>query len=574
MITALTRPMCLTLWLALPLSVWAQTPAVTDTPALPLAADSALTPAPLSPAPAPEGCRSLTDKATAADMKAVTAQSQKLELSEQLRLFEATAGLWSQAEAQCEGRAKERAQRNLSDSQKMRTSIDEQLGSGPQCAAAQKDAGALQDIARQALSERRWSEASMLFHKAENMWDLAAERCTGGQQEIAIRRRDQSDVDGQNAEFCAPLFDKAREQTQKLRASAAGLSREDKQDASMVAETLWRDAVAQCKGPTVQDSARNNAQALARERGTPWVARVAPAPQPSPSTQIAGAHMVTTSTPSQASGPGASTRSGAVPKPSLIETPPADFSANTTRFSGQFVRDADGASYSGTGKVVWAHGDVFEGTLVKGQRHGKGLFVWANGQRYNGDWVQDKATGQASVQFANGNQFEGSVLEGVPQGQGRMRYASGDTYTGQFNAGVPEGVGLYAWKNGQQFDGAWKNGRPNGQGKLRFATGNQFEGAVVEGVPHGEGRMVFASGEIYVGHFANGQPDGQGSFSFANGEKYVGQFRDGKFNGQGALTIFANGRQYVGEFRDGKRSGSGTEYGADGTALRSGGWEE
>ena len=55
------------------------------------------------------------------------------------------------------------------------------------------------------------------------------------------------------------------------------MSKEDKQDAQMVAETLWREALGQCKGSAVKDIATNNAQTLARERGTPWVPRLAPA---------------------------------------------------------------------------------------------------------------------------------------------------------------------------------------------------------------------------------------------------------------------------------------------------------
>ena len=570
--TALSRLMRLALWLTLPLSVWAQTPPAASTlPVDAAAVGASVAPVQASPAPTPvappaappEGCRPLTDKAIAADMKAVTAQSQKLDLAEQLRLFEAAASLWSQAEARCEGRAKDRAQRNLADSRKASASIGEQLGSGPQCAAAHKDAGALQDMARQALSERRWTDASLLFRKSENMWDVASERCTGSQQEIANRRRGESEIDGHNAEYCAPLFEKAREHTQKLRAAAAGLSREDKQDASMVAETLWRDALGQCKGAAVQDSARNNAQALARERGTPWVARVAPAPQP---TQNPATPMAVPSTLSQPTDTGAGTSGGviakltsvfsslgnpvtpavaaaavatavtATPIPKLPEVQPPEFTAGTTRFSGQFVRDTDGTSYSGTGKLVWANGDAFDGTLVKGRRHGKGVFNWANGQRYSGDWVNDKPVGQASVQFSNGNQYEGGVNDGRPEGQGRMRYASGDVYTGQFKDGGPDGSGLYVWKNGQQFDGEWKNERPNGQGKLKFSTGNQYEGAVVDGVPNGQGRMVFATGETYVGHFANGDPDGQGVFNWTNGDKYTGQWKAGKKHGQGTFT--------------------------------------
>ena len=569
--SALIRPLHLALWLALPLSVGAQTPGATDSPP-PQSASSTLPEASASaaPAPAPDVCRPLTDKAMAADMKALTAQAQKLELPAQARLFEESITLWTQAEAQCEGRAKERAQRNLANSQKTSNSLSEQLGAGPQCAAAHKDAGALQDIARQALGERRWADAAMLFHKAEDMWDMAAERCSGSQQETANRRREQSEIDGQNAEFCAPLFEKAREHTQKLRASAAGLAREAKQDASMVAETLWRDAVGQCKGSAVQDTARNNAQALARERGTPWVARVAPA---SSKLAASGAAVASTGTLSQASGTGASvigalgsafsalgstgTPAAAVAPAKRPEAPPVDISTDSTRFSGQFVRDPEGATYSGSGKVVWASGDVYEGPLVKGLRQGKGVITWADGQRYHGDWVNDKPSGQAEMQFANGNQFEGSVSDGVPQGQGRMRYASGDSYVGQLHAGVPEGRGVYAWKNGQQFDGDWKSGRPNGQGKLKFATGNQFEGQVRDGVPHGQGRLVFASGEIYVGHLSLGQPDGQGSFTWPNGDQYSGQWKAGKKHGQGVFT-WNSGERWEGLYENDVQSNADT----------------
>jgi len=295
---ALIRPLHLALWLTLPLSVGAQTPAAADSPATISSAQPdapAANPEP-APTPAPDVCRPMTDKAMAADMKALTAQSQKQELAEQARLFEESVTRWTEAAAQCEGRAKDRAQRNLTNSQKTSNSLKEQLGAGPQCAAAHKDASTLQDIARQALGERRWGDASMLFHKAEDMWDIASEHCSGSQQETAHKRREQSNIDGQNAEFCAPLFEKAREHTQKLRASAAGLTREAKQDASMVAETLWRDAVSQCKGSAVQDTARNNAQALARERGTPWVARAAPAPAPTPTPTPASATALTSAT--------------------------------------------------------------------------------------------------------------------------------------------------------------------------------------------------------------------------------------------------------------------------------------
>lgn len=533
-----TAPARLTLTLSLLLTpglgAWAQSAETHPTPPALAASPADAPPAPI-PAPAVDTCRPLTDQAMAADMKAVTARSQKLALAEQAPLFEAAVSLWSQAMMQCEGRAKDRAQRNLADSQRTHASISEQLDAGPQCVAAHKDAGTLQELARQALSERRWVESAVLFRKAENMWDIASERCTGSQQDTANRRREQSEIDGHNAEFCAPLFEQARDSTQKLRASAAGLSKEARQEASQATETLWRNAADQCKGSAVQDSARNNAQALARERGSPLLGRLSAAPTPAAGTPVATPTAALQQTRGGAGGAPSAPAPQASASPSA-DTPAGEFSAGSTRLSGQFVRDPDGTTFSGQGKMVWANGDVFVGTLVKGQRHGQGKIVWANGQSYDGDWVQDQPQGHARLQFANGNRYEGAVLAGLPQGQGRMQYASGDAYTGQFKNGDPDGRGLYVWKNTQQFNGDWQQGRPNGQGQLKFANGNVFDGPVVNGTPQGQGRLQFPSGDTYVGHLVNGLPDGTGTFTWAQGDTYSGQWKAGQKQGQGRFT--------------------------------------
>jgi hypothetical protein len=559
-----------------------------------------------APAPAPETCRTLTDKAMAADLKALTAQAQKLEVATLVQLHSASAGFWTRAVELCDGRAKERAQRNLTESQKANALLNEQLGDGPECGAAHKDAVTLQDMARTALGERRWGDAATLFHKSEDMWDLATERCSGAQKELASKRQEQAEIDGFNAEFCAPLFDRAREQTQKLRASSAGMSREEKQDGLMVAETLWRDALAQCKGSAAQDSARNNAQALARERGTPWVARNLPAAtaaatvsqppkvtapvakpaaveakpvMPAPPTKTTALATAIPVTPLAATSftavttPTMDAKSTTVPKvspgpltvpsvttattpivnatapvilaaqvvtPVAAEPPtpqiqPEEFSVGDMQFKGQFVRDVDAPTFSGSGKLRWANGDTFEGTLQKGKRHGKGLFIWANGQSYKGDWVNDVSTGQAMVVFTNGDHYEGTVEKALPKGLGRMRYASGDSYEGSFLAGEPNGTGIYVWKNGQRFEGDWKNGKPNGQGKLHFANGDRYEGAVSDGRPSQSGRFTWASGDSYTGQWKDGLKNGQGTFSWATGDRWEGVYENDQQTSNGTL---------------------------------------
>ena len=496
--------------------------------------------------PVTQGCRPLTDQAMKVDFNAVTAQATKADLVQQVKLLEQAVILWTQAASQCDGRAKERALRSLDDNSRMLSRLSEKIDSGPQCMTAHRDATSLQDIARQALSDRRWQESAALFRKAENMWDFAVERCTGSQQAMAAERRNQSEIDGHNAEFCAPLFESAREATQKLRAGASTLTREQKQNDSLTSETLWRQAVDICKGGAVKETANSNAAVLARQRGTPWVSTAAAvaspamalkAPlQPSPSalatrgTGPAANTTVTTPTPALAVG-------SEMMKSQAAAAPAAGtYLAGSTQFIGMFARDTDGLTYSGTGKVIWTTGEVFEGAVVKGLRQGKGVLTWANGQRYEGDWVNDQPSGQARMHFASGNDYEGNVQDGAPRGKGRMRYATGDSFEGQFKAGEPDETGLYIWKNGQSYSGQWKNARPNGQGSLKFANGNQYDGSVVNGMPNGAGRLVFATGEVYTGQFANGDPDGEGTYVWPSGDKYTGQWKAGKKHGKGVFS--------------------------------------
>lgn len=481
----------------------------------------------------PDDCRTLSDKAMAADVAAAGGLSRKLEPAQLVPLYEQAVTLWAQAVPHCQGRARERAERNLLETQRVRQRLSADLGDSSDCQNSRKEAEAMQELARQTLAERRWADSATLFHKAEDLWDVASERCTGPQRQLAESRREQTAVDGHNAEHCAPLFEKARQQTQQFRSRAAGLSRPERQEASMEAEGLWRQAQDQCRG-SVTDLARNNAQALAKERGTAWTAKngteTAAKPGPDGAAKSGAATATAAASPPPAS-PGKPTTPSSQPQ---AEPQPAEFTVDGTVFKGQWVRDAGRSSLSGQGVVVWANGDRFDGSLVKGLRHGRGTFQWPNGQRYEGDWVNDQPTGQAKVHFANGNDYEGAVLAGLPQGMGRMRYASGDLYTGQFKAGVPEGRGLYLWKNGQQFEGDWKNELPHGEGRLQFASGAVYTGPVQGGLPHGRGRYTWPTGDRYEGNWQAGLKQGQGTFFWANGDRFEGRFENDT-QGEGQL---------------------------------------
>ena len=163
----------------------------------------------------PQSCRILTDRAMAADLR--SAQALKADEATRLQLIDASIGLWTLAAERCDGRARERAQRNLDDSYRSRQALTAAAGDGPECLRGQKDAASLQDLAAQALKERRWQEAALLYRKAESQWDVTAERCIGDAQRQAEQRREQTVVDAHNAAHCAPIFEKARQAGLALR---------------------------------------------------------------------------------------------------------------------------------------------------------------------------------------------------------------------------------------------------------------------------------------------------------------------------------------------------------------------
>ncbi len=516
-----------------------------------------------------------------------------------MRLYDEALALWTQAANTCDGRARERANRNLADTQGQREQLAERLAAGSQCETAHRDAAALGELAAQALAESRWDQAALLFRKAENGWDLATEVCTGVQQTVAGKRREEAEVDAHNAEFCAPMFDRARSFWLKFRSAQAGLAPDDRQRQSQISETLWREAANQCRNEA-STTARNTAQTLARERGTPWVATQPPSPPPGtavaaaprpaapkPAGNLAAANAkpaeskTSTPTPPAAAVAGAAntgtqvaartaveaaqvvtqtahpqTDSQPEPKAVAAVAQEVDLKSGNAHFKGLFVREGGGNLLTGRGRIAWDNGDSYEGELLRGERHGQGEFRWASGQQYKGQWVNDKASGPGEMRFANGNFFKGAIVDGQPQGDGEMQYASGDRYKGTMHQGLPEGLGTYVWKSGQRYEGQWVNDKPNGRGKLHFANGNDYDGQVQNGLPHGAGRLQFASGDVYEGEFKQGQPDGQGTYVWKHGDRYVGRWLAGLKEGIGAF-LWSNGDRWEGVFKNDDRSEDG-----------------
>ncbi len=396
----------------------------------------------------------------------------------------------------CQSPHREKAEKSLAATVKARAANAELLSAGPACDSAWKSADSLVDYARTASREKRWDDAAMLYGKAVMAWEGAADKCSGVRQQQAQRKAEQAQVDAHNAEHCGPLWDQATDHTQRLKA-ASGVSATERDGLSVKAEVAWREAFVQCRGSS-QNLARGNADALARERGTPLSPQALASIRGLATAQPIGAAPALVAAPVPLPAKVVAVQADARP----AEVPPADVRpaerkadepkataaptpapaaevvlvAGDTTYRGAFAYASTGGAVSGSGRVEWTNGESYVGTLVEGRKHGKGRFNWVGGQWYEGDWADDRATGHGVIQFAGGNRYEGGVLDGEPSGRGTLIFPTGDRYTGDFARGVFHGQGRFAWKNGNRYEGAWRLGRKHGQGRLTWAGGDGWEG--------------------------------------------------------------------------------------------------
>jgi hypothetical protein len=57
---------------------------------------------------------------------------------------------------------------------------------------------------------------------------------------------------------------------------------------------------------------------------------------------------------------------------------------------------------TGTGALLYADGDKYEGELKDGKMHGRGVYTYASGDRYEGEWKDDRRHGKGKGQGGRG----------------------------------------------------------------------------------------------------------------------------------------------------------------------------
>jgi hypothetical protein len=177
--------------------------------------------------------------------------------------------------------------------------------------------------------------------------------------------------------------------------------------------------------------------------------------------------------------------------------------------------------YHGEGVLVEANGRRYEGSWVRGKRHGKGVFYFKNqfNTVYTGEWKDDFMDGKGEI-VSLVLLYKGDFKRGVVQGTGTLKNLDdGINYTGQFKNGLFDGRGTLIGRDGVTFTGQFKNNKPHGRGIIRDKNNKVvYEGEVKEGTRHGAGVAYSpADGLQYHGFFVRDRRHGDGVLKLENG---------------------------------------------------------
>ena len=88
--------------------------------------------------------------------------------------------------------------------------------------------------------------------------------------------------------------------------------------------------------------------------------------------------------------------------------------------------------YKDLKKILHPNGDLYEGTVKNGIRHGYGTYTHAIGEQYVGEWQDGKKHGQGTYTYANGDEYVGEWQDGKKHGQGTYTHADGEQYVGEY----------------------------------------------------------------------------------------------------------------------------------------------
>jgi hypothetical protein len=226
-----------------------------------------------------------------------------------------------------------------------------------------------------------------------------------------------------------------------------------------------------------------------------------------------------------------------------------------------------GASYEGQfvqgqiaifGKIIYASGTIYSGSIAYGLPHGDGLVITPDGSQWQGQFINGVPMTTFSAKGPNTDELTSPIQTGCidgdcDNGRGTYCYLSGMKYIGYFKQSLPDGIGIAYYPDGGQYNGMFFRGLQHGKGTYyapdRSVTSGEWidhefaglsitrtEGCIAGDCQNGRGEWVYEEGSaVYEGDFVNGKPSGFGTIVYQAGERYVGEWANGLFDGFGML---------------------------------------
>lgn len=164
-----------------------------------------------------------------------------------------------------------------------------------------------------------------------------------------------------------------------------------------------------------------------------------------------------------------------------------------------------------TRKVIDDEGNVYEGELKDGVRHGIGRLEWLDGRVYEGDFHEGKIHGNGTMSVPDGEVYTGTFDNEIRHGYGKLVLQNGDVYEGSFVKGEISGEGAFREKStGTSYNGLFLNSKRHGEGTLTYEDGRKYHGWFRENLKEGFGELQQSDGNTYRGFFSQDLRHGEG----------------------------------------------------------------
>lgn len=211
---------------------------------------------------------------------------------------------------------------------------------------------------------------------------------------------------------------------------------------------------------------------------------------------------------------------------------------------------------SGSGKAIYANGDVYEGDFFEGKKHGVGQYIFKKLGKSEIDKLVEKQWNSKSSDESN-ESFIARVAKAIQVGpsivQHVLEYGFFPCYQGDYARGLRVGQGVMKNKDASVYKGDWKDNKRHGQGIFYYINGDIYSGQWSEGLKHGFGTYRFADGSEYRGEWVKGLFT-QGQWIMKDGTYFEGKFdkKNRPCDEAGSMHFPRKGISMVGVFQKGR----------------------